>query len=477
MHSWHLIPLLTALTVLQAQTPPLPATQSDGAAAQAAPTAPLFRAMVVQGSAKAINYHSLKSTTKIDLVGTVLSPLAGGWAKVENDKGVMHIVAKVWDLQAPTALGGQFMTYVLWGISPEGRATNLGEVVTKHGKCKLKVSEGMQTFGLVITAEPYFAVTQPSDAVVMENALRKDSKGTVELIDAKYEMLKRDEYRLLLGSASTPPPDGRTPLDLLQARNAVSIARAAGAPAFAGEAFGKAEVFLAQAEAPGASEKERLQSAREAVQRAEDARILTVQRQEAQRMASEKKIIQDRLEEAQRQTARAAAAEAEAQKTTARANASAAEADKTVVAARGETEQLRTELMAQLNAVLETRDTARGLIVNMNGVLFRTGKADLAPAAREKLAKIAGILAAHKGLKIEADGYTDSTGTDAFNRSLSEKRAMITKDYLVNQGVPSDAIVFKGMGKENPIASNDSDEGRKENRRVELVVTGEGVSH
>ena len=132
--------------------------------------------------------------------------------------------------------------------------------------------------------------------------------------------------------------------------------------------------------------------------------------------------------------------------------------------------------MSELNAVLQTRATARGLIVNMSGVLFENGKAALLPAAREKLANIAGILSTHKGLKIEAEGFTDSNGSDASNQVLSEKRAQNTRDYLVEQGVASEAISFKGLGESNPIATNDTAAGRQENRRVELVVSGEGLS-
>jgi outer membrane protein OmpA-like peptidoglycan-associated protein len=232
----------------------------------------------------------------------------------------------------------------------------------------------------------------------------------------------------------------------------------------AGEAFGKAEAPLGQAEGSKASEKERILAARQTVQLAEDARSAAVQRidsqrlaiqgQEARRLAREKKLAEDQVEAARMEAARAAASTSVAQ---------------------AETNDLRSRLMEQLNAVLQTRESARGLIVNLSGVLFKTGQATLAPAAREKLAKIAGILATHKGLKIEADGYTDSTGSEVFNQHLSERRAMVTREFLVSQGVSGDAITFKGFGEDNPIAPNETDEGRKVNRRVELVVTGPGL--
>jgi outer membrane protein OmpA-like peptidoglycan-associated protein len=312
---------------------------------------------------------------------------------------------------------------------------------------------------LVVTAEPYFAVTQPSDAVVMENKVSAHTNSQIELVQAKYELLKRGQYTLNLAANEPMLMDPKIPFAVYQARNAVRIAQAAGAQAYAADPFGQAKTFLQQAESGEGGKTGRTLTARQAVQKAEDSRLIAVQRQQTEGIEQERRQAEAKLKTARQQ---AAAAEAEAQRQAS--------------LAKTENNALRGQLMAQLNEVLQTRASARGLIVNMSGVLFKTGKATLLPAAREKLAKIAGILAAHKGLKIEADGYTDSTGSDAFNRQLSEKRAMITKDYLVQMGVPADAIIFKGFGVENPIASNETDAGRQENRRVELVVTGEGAT-
>jgi len=461
MTPWQRLPFALALTVLQAQTPASHKEEMPTSNPEQVRTTPLYRMTVVQGSAKAINYRNLKTSTKIGLQGTVLTPKATGVVKVRSENGIIHLAARIKDLPPASSLGGAFLTYVLWGISPEGRATNLGEVILKNAKSKLEVTEGIQTFGLVVTAEPYFAVCQPSDAVVMENTVGKGASGQVELIEAKFELLKRGQYTLDL--AATPPKamDPGTPFDVYQARNAVTIARASGAPAMAGEAFSKAVAYLKQAEAPDGKEKDRIIWAREAIQRAEDSRLIAVQRQEAQRTAMEKKAVQDQLDEARMVASQAASAESQAREQAGRSQL--------------ENKALRNELIEQFSDILQTRSTARGLIVNMSGVLFQTGKAELAPAAREKLAKIAGILAAHKGLKIEANGYTDSTGSERFNRQLSQQRAMVTKDFLVSQGVAPEVIGFKGFGDESPIAPNDTDAGRQENRRVELVVTGEGL--
>jgi len=221
----------------------------------------------------------------------------------------------------------------------------------------------------------------------------------------------------------------------------------------------------------------------EDIQLSEDAGLISIQKQAAEQVAMERNTAEYRLEEAKRQAAKAIAGEDMAIKETKRSETeneglrSTNEGLRsTNEALRTKNEGMRTKLMDQLNAILQTRATARGLIVNMSGVLFENGKATLLPPAREKLAKIAGILSAHKGLKIEADGFTDSNGSDEFNLRLSRERASNTKDYLVSQGVSANAITFMGFGEANPIASNDTDAGRQENRRVELVVSGEGLT-
>ena len=476
MQLWKTIPFATAILVLQAQSTSAVSTTNVNVAPASPSSVPLYRVVVVQGSAKAINYRNLTRTTKIDLKGTVLLPDASGVAKIKNESGGIEITAKFKEMPAASTFGGEFLTYVLWGISTEGRATNLGELILKHGKGKLVVTEKLQTFGLVVTAEPYFAVSQPSNVVVLENVIGKDTQGQVELIDAKYELLKRGQYTLNLNSSAAMVMDEKTPFDVYQARNAVRIAQAAGASSYAPEAFGKAENYLMQAEQEEGRKKSRIMMARESVQRAEDARLISVQKQQSQQVAMDQRLAQEKLENARQEAISATAAQDAALKQTERTETENDALRSTNKGLRTKNAGLKSDLKDQLNAILDTRASARGLIVNMSGVLFQTGKSTLLPAAREKLSKIAGILATHKGLKIEADGFTDSTGNEAFNQRLSEQRAGNAKDYLVSQGVPADSISFKGFGEGNPIASNDTDTGRKENRRVELVVSGEGIS-
>jgi outer membrane protein OmpA-like peptidoglycan-associated protein len=485
MNIWKTIPLTTAFLVAQAGTPsPSPALNPNlNASPQVQErTVPLYRVVVVQGSAKAINYRNLKHSTEIDLLGTVLVANASGEARVKSEDGAIQITAKFKNLPPASSFGGEFLTYVVWGISPEGSATNLGELILEHGKGKVKVTEKLQTFGLIVTAEPYFAVSRPSDVVVLENAIRKGSNEQFEFIDAKYELLKRGQYTLNLDAMAPLAMDEKTPFVVYQARNAVRIARASGATSYAPDAFGKAESYLAEAEVKEGGKKTRTMAAREAVQRAEDARLISVQKQDVERLAMERKSAQDKIDASTQEAARASAVADAALLKTSQAESENAGLRSTNegLQTRNEglrvnNEGLRNRLMVELNAVLQTRATARGLIVNMSGVLFENGKATLLPAAREKLAKIAGILSTHKGLKIEAEGFTDSNGGEAFNQRLSEQRAGNAKDYLVKQGVKSDAITSKGFGEGNPIATNATAAGRQENRRVELVVSGEGL--
>jgi outer membrane protein OmpA-like peptidoglycan-associated protein len=492
---------------------------------------PLYRITVnvVERTTKAINYRHHSGSTTVDFRGTALLPEARGEAKVESKQGYIEIEVEFDDLQAATRFGPEYLTYVMWAITPEGRATNLGEVILNGTKSKLNVTSELQAFGLVVTAEPYFAVSQPSDVVVMENFVRKDTVGKVEEIDAKYELLKRGLYTVNVTPAELKPIplDKETPLDLYQARNAVRIARWAGADKDASESFQKADALLKQAEGykdRKAGNKPVAMTAREAVQTAEDARLIALKRQEEQRLAQERQTASDReaqakaaaersrlqaeedsrrrlqaetdqrLETERRARAEAERAAAEAQAAAAKERAlrdqaaadqsrqlaARAEADRAAAQAQAdraerEKAELRAKLVQQLNLILETRESARGLIVNISDVLFDTGQYTLKPAAREKLAKVSGIVLAHPGLNLQIEGHTDSVGSDQLNQTLSEKRANSVRDFLVQQGLPTTAISTRGFGKTVPIASNDTAAGRQQNRRVEMIVSGDVI--
>jgi outer membrane protein OmpA-like peptidoglycan-associated protein len=485
---------------------------------------PLYKITVnvVERTTKAINYRHHSGSTKVDFRGTPLLPEARGEAKVESKQGYIEIEVEFDDLQGATRFGPEYLTYVMWAITPEGRATNLGEVILNGTRSKLNVTTELQAFGLIVTAEPYFAVSQPSDVVVMENFIRKDTVGKIEEIDAKYELLQRGQYSVNVPPAELKPIplDKDTPLDLHEARNAVRIARWAGAEKDAGESFQKADKLLQQAEvykARKAGNKPVAMTAREAVQTAEDARLIALKRQDEQRIAQERQAAADRESQAKAQAERSRLqaeddarqraqaeteqrleaerrARAEAERTAAQAQATAAQAQAEAAreralkdhasaeqsrqaAERAEREkaELRAKLVQQLNLILETRESARGLIVNISDVLFDTGQYTLKPAAREKLAKVSGIVLAHPGLRLEVEGHTDSVGSDELNQQLSEKRASTVRDYLVQQGIGINAVSARGFGKTMPVASNDTAAGRQQNRRVEMIVAGDVI--
>jgi outer membrane protein OmpA-like peptidoglycan-associated protein len=510
-------------------------------------------------------------------------------AKVEGKQGRMQIEVNFEGLQPATRNGAEYLTYVLWAVTPEGRTANLGEILLDGTRSKLKVTTELQVFALVVTAEPYYAVRQPSDLIVMENVVRADTVGKIEEIDAKYELLQRGEYQRLANPLALKM-ERKLPLELYEARNAVQIARAVGADRFAAETFQKAEKDLSQAEAyqaRKAGEKPVAMTAREAVQMAEDSRAIAVKRQEDEALSAERQGSMDReiraengravaqsetdrvtreaeaarikaREESERLTREkdeqtlaasseavrvkrdtdtrmaAAAADADRQRidsdarlaavaagadrqridSDARLAAVAAGADRQRIdsdsrmaaagteadrlkrendaeratsqaaldsaakqTARLETERadLRVLLLSQFNAILQTRDTARGLIVNMSDVLFDTGKSTLRPLAREKLAKVAGIVSGHPGLRLDVEGYTDSVGGDEYNQQLSEQRGTSVRDYLMMQGMQGSSVSSRGFGKTQPVATNDTADGRQQNRRVELVISGEVI--
>jgi outer membrane protein OmpA-like peptidoglycan-associated protein len=511
-----------------AQTPPNPSQQFGATPAQQGPT-PIFRVTVVGHVTPAINYRPRKGDTEIDFRGTTLMPLALGEAKVQGKKGYIDIDAKFDKLESPAQFGPEYLTYVLWAITPEGRARNLGEVQVKGDEARIHVTTELQAFGMIVTAEPYFAVTQPSDVVVVENSLRDGTKGHFEVIQAKYELLKRGTYLMNQDTRGLKlkPLEPGAPLDLAEARNAVMLARIAGADKYADDTYLKATRLLTEAESEQARKRGSdavMMAARQAVQTAEDARLIALQKQEDAFQAEQRALAKEReaaaldraraeeatrrlaeLEKLQAEAARIAAERdkavaeaarlaAEAQAQQSRAMAAQLERDKANaeaarIAAEAQAQQaraaaehadqekaaLRDQLRQQLNQVLDTRETARGLIVNLSDVLFDTGSATLKPGAREKLARVAGILLSHSDLKLQIEGHTDSVGDADYNQRLSESRADSVRAYLVAQGIAAPSVATAGFGETQPVASNDAPAGRQQNRRVELVVAGVAI--
>ncbi len=508
---------LPALAVAQQNpAPPLypaPGNQADQQSQQNANAPdtqrPIFRVSVYARNARAVNYRNRGGSTTVDFKGTSLMPEITGKAKVDGKAGRLAIGVELNHMEPPLKFGGQYLTYVLWAITPEGRAVNLGEVLPgENGKSRLNVTTDLQAFGLIVTAEPYFSVTHPSDEVVAENVILQQTKGFEEVIDAKFDVLEGKEYTIDVPADQLPSAQARpeVPLDLLEARNAVAIAHAAKAQQYAGDSIAKAEDMLQRAEDYYQRKQGRTPigtAARGATQMAEDARVLSLRRQEQEREEAARRAsaearakaeadaeaarqqqqeAQVRSEEDARRRAEAEQAQAAAQAQQQQAQAAAAEADRQRAEAERQTQEaiqqkeaMRARLLAQLNQVLETRDTARGLIVSMPDVLFDFNKYTLKPEARERLAKISGIVLAYPDLKLEIEGHTDSIGSDEYNQTLSDKRAEAVRGYLISSGVVPDHVTATGLGKANPVADNSTAAGRKLNRRVEMIVSGDVI--
>jgi outer membrane protein OmpA-like peptidoglycan-associated protein len=503
---------------------------------------PTFRVTVVSRNVQAINYKHRGGATKVDFAGTDLMPQANGQAKVESKKGYIEIEVEFGNLERPTTFGNEYLTYILWAISPEGRAINLGEIlVGDNHRSKVDVTTDLQAFALIVTAEPYYAVRQPSNVVVLENIVREDTKGTTEAMHTKYELMERGGY-IPTGYKFDPVVlNTRLPLEFFEARNALRIAQSEGAETYARDSYQHASLLMDQVDQDAINKhtdrKAMIGKAREVVQTAEDARAITVKKIEVERLENERQAAasaqaqtQAEADDATRQkeraqadqaraeratsraesdTARAQAAKAQAESDTATAQANAAQAQSdadrakadmansqaasadALSAAQADADRsrlsaqqadadkaaMRVRLSEQLNRILQTRDSARGLIVSMSDVLFDTGKYSLKPGAREKLAKVAGILLAYPGLNIEVGGYTDNVGGDQMNQTLSENRASSVRDYLVQQGVATNSVSAKGFGNSLAVASNDNAAGRQQNRRVELLVSGDAIGN
>ncbi len=476
-------------------------------AAEPMSATPTFHVDVVSRTVQAVNYQHRSGSTKLDFAGTNLMPSANGEAKINSKRGSIEIEVEFGNLQKPTAFGNEYLTYILWAISPEGRAVNLGEVlVGGNHRSKVAVTTDLQAFALIVTAEPYYAVRQPSNVVILENVVRADTKGTTEAVNAKYELMERGGY-IPTGYKFDPVVlNAKLPLEFFEARNALRIAQSEGAEQYASDSYQHAVQLMNNADEyatrKNIDRKPLIAVSREEVQTAEDARAIAVKNMDVERQANERQASTDAQAQAQAQTddatrqkeqaqadaakaqsdmaanqAASASAVAAAQSDADQSRLAAQQAQQNALQAENDKAAMRARLSDQLNSILQTHDSARGLIVSMSDVLFDTGKYSLKPGAREKLAKVAGILLAYPGLNIEVGGYTDNVGSDEMNQTLSEHRAGSVRDYLVEQGVSTNSLSAKGFGNTLPVASNDNSAGRQENRRVELVVSGDAIGN
>jgi outer membrane protein OmpA-like peptidoglycan-associated protein len=459
----------------------------------------IYHVKTVERQLDAVNYFNRSGSTHVGFKGTDLMPTAKGDAKVNAVTGKTNIDVHFEGLTPANGFGPEYLTYVLWAISADGRPQNLGELELAGGKASLNVTTGYQSFGMIVTAEPYFAVSQPSDVVVLKNVFNDNTQGVLQQVNVHYQLLPKGLYANTEGAHSESHPitdREHTPLALFEAYNAERIAQNTGADKYAPDIMKEVTTDLVNAQGEQDNKhrdiKMEFTYAREAVQRAEDARITTLRKQaderqkEAQdaKVAAQQQAQQSQLDAANAQAqadaaaaaqARAEAAKAKADAEAANARAEAAEAQHKAQASEQDAAATREKLRAQLNAVLSTTENARGLIVNLSDVLFDTGKYSIKPATQVSLAKVATILQLYPGLKVQVEGYTDSVGGDAYNQKLSENRADAVRDFLVENGVPAANATAAGYGKADPVADNSTAAGRAQNRRVNLVVSGDAI--
>jgi outer membrane protein OmpA-like peptidoglycan-associated protein len=485
------------------------------------PTVPIYRVTVVERTVKAVDYQYRRGPTPIDFRGTVLLPKAKGDATVESKAGRTEIDARFDHVEAPSRYGSEYLTYVLWAITPQGHAKNLGEVLPgSSDHARLHVTTDLQAFGMLVTAEPYSAVRQPSDVVVMENEVRPETIGSIEQIQARYELLPRGEYTYNVPSdfQNAVAQGERLPMDryealleLYQAQNAVQIARSMDADRYAPDVFNKAEALFRTAQDFQLRRADRstvVTAARHAAQTAEDARAITVKRKQDEQLAQAQQQVAREQELRAREQELRVKAEAEAQaarsqssadrmqldeerssRQRAEAEAAAARAvppppapveTQTVVQVQApgpdyQKTEARVRLQQELSSALPTLDTPRGLVVTLPDTDFRG--AGLNPAVYGRLLRVAAVVAAHPGLYVAIDGHTDSAFSESRAEEFSYQRAAAVRDELTRAGVPVNSMSTRGLGSSRPLVSNATASGREQNRRVEITISGDSIGN
>ena len=481
--------------------------------------------VLAERSALAINYPDNKNSS-VDMRGVGMTTNVDGRAQAKRADGRTRIKLRLNGLSHPQSISSFYTTYVVWAITPEGQADNLGELPqTRDRSREVEVTTPQQNFALIVTAEPHGLVRYPGPLIVAENILRKDTKGDVTSSQIAYRGDPGIFFTVAATDRNPLQPDYTTPLSVLGARRAVEIAKRAYAQEFAPAELQEAERGLANLEQlwpPNRDREERYnRDAREVMRLAEVARAAAVERRAQQRLDAERAASNQAINQAQseaeqaRQEAERARAETErlrqeadtarrmaeeARAASARAETELAQARERVTQAQNEADRAkanaevarleaerarlesesakrerdaaRQRLQVSLSEILDTRREARGLIVNLSDVLFDFDKATLKPGAKEKLSKLTGVLLAYPGTyRMEIEGHTDAVGSDAYNQKLSEDRAQAVRDYLAQAGLPTDRITAtRGFGKTRPVTTNDTPEGRQMNRRVELVI-------
>jgi outer membrane protein OmpA-like peptidoglycan-associated protein len=489
--------------------------------------APIYRVTVVERTVKAVNYHYRSEPTRIDFRGTVLLPKAKGEAIVESQKGHTEIDAKLEGLSSPQRFSGEYLTYVLWAITPEGRPHNIGELLADSSdKARIHVTTDLQAFALIVTAEPHSAVRQPSDVVVLENEIRPDTLGIIKPVEAKYELLPRGEYTLrepnqLSAAVANAPKvsmhEYEAVMQLYQAQNAVAIADRADAERYAPDTLARAKQMLSEAQQMHDHKgdfRKVVQYSREAAQTAEDARAIAVARDQAeqlrlanvelskakaelssaqqdnrQALVAEQRVqaqadiarAQAEQERVEAQAAIAARNRAESDAIAARERAAEAQSQAQVASARAAQDQqrsdftrkreARTRLLEDLKGAIPTLDTGRGLVATVPDDGFR-GTA-VQGSYSDQVARLAAVLSVHPGLRVSVEGYSGDPGKEAF----TQERAAAVRQVLLANGLSANVVSATGYGDSRPLGPNTTAQGRKSNSRVEIVISGEPIGN
>jgi len=468
------------------------AAQQDPTPVQVRSTLPVREARYITGYT-----YPEGVTVGVELLRTSRIPGATGQAKVERKQGLTEIEIELDEMKPAAEFGGDFSTYVLWTVSPEGQVNNLGEFILEGNRSKLNVSSTLQTFGMIVTAEPHYLVRSPSTFVVLQDAGLTANNTSREVVRSSPLEYRGYEgvYNYFRNSLErVEEADGEVRSDVKQARVAVDLARRAGADRYAPdelraaeakleELFGRAEanagtnvmttishdVVRLAVDAQTSAEDRAFQAALDA-ERAQFAD--EIRQREAAIRNAESETDRARLEAEntermlamERRARESAGAEAEA----AARRAAIAEAD--AASARRAREAALARMSDALSLVAETRETARGLIVSVPDILFEFDQATLKPEAREILSKVCGILLVAPEQMLDIEGHTDSVGEPGYNQQLSEQRALSVHNYLVSCGLDADGVSWQGFGETRPVASNDTNDGRSQNRRVEIVI-------
>jgi len=448
--------------------------------------AALLAAPTFAQTSKSVELNSViypeRQKTEISFLTMRAAPAATLTAEVAAEKGQTSIEISFSGMKPAILFGGNVTSYVVWAVTRDGQAENLGELWVRSDKGNLKLQTGQRDFAMMITAESFPLTLKPSPLVAFVSGpapAGRASNNSFVFSDFGEAVIPVND------SIASMTYKGKDPIDLVQAEKIFAMAEEQGAADYDPKAMEQARVTIAQARnLAKAGDRTVSDYARRTVALASQALREMSKQMAAAAAAAEEARRKAELEAAQNEAERVAqqleavrlqreALDAEMKRVTARANATAAalaevESQRALLAE--ERAKLEERLSGALAKVAATSNTARGLVVNLSGILFDLGKATLQPAAQLTVAKLSGVLLMMPDVNLRIEGHTDSTGSDAINEKLSKERAKTVYDLLLEMGIPEERMSYEGYGPKFPVASNDTADGRALNRRVEVVL-------